>query len=721
MMFRLASSSNNNQSPGSSAAAAETAGKHSKRGSSTSETSRKQQEHPQQPQSQSQQRLSLILKQAWTGATSTNRNSPPETSFAAAVTGPAKTHTTKTMPPMGFRSRSSSWKKQQTQPSPHSVQRHSSHHNARSNSPASTDSSSSTTPSSPVIAPRKPPSISPVSSPPSSSSSSSPSSSQAQVSPATKILNKDVTAHNNKPSVQQKQRQENQQRQSLNTHSRSDTLLLPERHNGNSTSNKGDLAQAMSIISHLEHENDDYRRQVGELRERILQVKQERDEYMCQLANGNSSSRELTTSTAEAQAMAQGPAEAASQLPSGSSSTNQPPTTLPSLPSPPSYELVSQEERALLKRIEKLETKNRNQKELFQTALEIKDVELSIQRRERDILAQRVEEIKQARRVAEQHQQEQRLASETEALEHLQASLNEAMEDKCAAMQKNRDLLQQVESSQLQVKSMGDMLAQQQRDSHEQMDRMATELNRQIAQLEAKAQQQEAQLRELEERGRLETTMMRQVMAERIQDYEARLQNKDTLIEHLQTPVLNGGPEWTTNNTARDTTHEPHDVLGKQHYVKEEEEDDEDDSQGQQDDQRRPPRSPSSAEQPAQEQDRAQSTDMALSSPLDLLRKTQEEQSGGESAHFALVRISGCATTTTTDSCYSSSSNNNNKVSPTRSEGHEERLQRLRSRRRSVESFMRAKVEHIRKQNLDSSSQTTTTTAAESLPGSVSA
>ena len=719
MMFRLASSSNNNQSPGSSAAAAETAGKHSKRVSSTSETSRKQQEHPQQPQSQSQQRLSLILKQAWTGATSTNRNSPPETSFAAAVTGPPKTHTTKTMPPMGFRSRSSSWKKQQTQPSPHSVQRHSSHHNARSNSPASTDSSSSTTPSSPVIAPRKPPSISPVSSPPSSSSSSSPSS-QAQVSPATKILNKDVTPHNNKPSVQQKQRQENQQRQSLNTHSRSDTLLLPERHNGNSTSNKGDLAQAMSIISHLEHENDDYRRQVGELRERILQVKQERDEYMYQLANGNSSSRELTTSTAEAQAMAQGPAEAASQLPSGSSSTNQPPTTLPSLPSPPSYELVSQEERALLKRIEKLETKNRNQKELFQTALEIKDVELSIQRRERDILAQRVEEIKQARRVAEQHQQEQRLASETEALEHLQASLNEAMEDKCAAMQKNRDLLQQVESSQLQVKSMGDMLAQQQRDSHEQMDRMATELNRQIAQLEAKAQQQEAQLRELEERGRLETTMMRQVMAERIQDYEARLQNKDTLIEHLQTQVLNGGPESTTNNTARDTTHEPHDVLGKQHYVKEEEEEDEDDSLGQQDDQRRPPRPPSSAEQPAQEQDRAQSTDMALSSPLDLLRKTQEEQNGGESAHFALVRISGCATTTT-DSCYSSSNNNNNKVSPTRSEGHEERLQRLRSRRRSVEYFMRAKVEHIRKQNLDSSSQTTTTTAAESLPGSVSA
>ena len=225
------------------------------------------------------------------------------------------------------------------------------------------------------------------------------------------------------------------------------------------------LAQAMSIIGHLETENDEYRREVIHLRQCLTQLTQEREEERNELQ--------------KQQRQGRGGSTRSSRSSSTSSSS-------------------SRSERAWQERLHKLETTNRNQKDLFQTALEIKEVELQIAHRERDILAQRLQEIKQAR------------------LQH-KSSLKSSLPAIPRTVSLGDDPVDGTSSSPTAQPS-----PPRQHDTEQAM-----------AQLERALAQTQQELAEMEERGRLETAMMRRVMDERVQEYESSLQAKDQAIQAL--------------------------------------------------------------------------------------------------------------------------------------------------------------------------------------------
>ncbi|KAL7568566.1 hypothetical protein ACA910_002678 [Epithemia clementina (nom. ined.)] len=450
--------------------------------------------------------------------------------------------------------------------------------------------------------------------------------------------------------------------------------------NGNNNESNNDLVQAMSIISHLEKENDDYRRQVVQLRQTLLQVQEERDDR---------------------------------HLPTSSSAL------------PPKFDQDDNERRTLLERIDKLETKNRNQKDLFQTAMEIKDVELTICQRERDILAQRVKELMQQARVAsasasfKNNSNDNNNSNKSQENEMWMAKVPRTIQVATAEDRKSQHNQQPVsepatkqrachtqESNRSQEPTLEELDGSVLSESSRSLRSPPTTLNspNTVAQLQKALHEKEQELLDLQERGRVETTMMRQVMDQRIQEYEQCLHSKDQQIQQLllfkvTNKVEDAKPQAQPDPTGLPVENEKMPLntnnSTKQYPVQKEEEEEE-------------------TAEPAEAVAALQGDSSA--------RQVYEE--GGENGHNESRTSAATKTKKTTKKSDTEMDAMNARTltgappPSLSSEDHKERIKMLRHRRSSVESVMRAKVERICKQNVDSSSQRTTSTAAESTASS---
>ncbi|KAL7568561.1 hypothetical protein ACA910_002673 [Epithemia clementina (nom. ined.)] len=349
-----------------------------------------------------------------------------------------------------------------------------------------------------------------------------------------------------------------------------------------------------------------------------------------------------------------------------------------------------------------------NKEKILREALEVKNSELHRQQEERDALAQQLSDLEQAKKkraanvtaevkscfrsglVVDESDQEQ---SESEG-EHDETEVE--AEDPVQLLQ------EVVESTQWQVSALKQVFENQQQEAQARLDWTVRELHRQMEQLQVSLlEQQEQQLKDMQERGRLETAMMRQVMSDRVKEYEQELQQQKTQIQLLQRQQQRCQPQAPpVQSPTKPTFYSPTYLPQSNNKVQ--------------------------AEQVINE-DCRRTPFQSLSNHHSLIANVRAVKS--EHGSYELdQRSHGTQRPPPALSSKRSLAPTLALPGPARlipSQSFEDRAERrnqLRRRRQTVESFMRAQVELIRKQNLDSpsSSLSVATTAAESASSHVS-
>ena len=271
-----------------------------------------------------------------------------------------------------------------------------------------------------------------------------------------------------------------------------------------------DLSEAMATISLLEENNELLRKHLRKqeiIGERLRSDQVERDELAAQL-NDQRSAQSLGHVGTDAS-----PQDRVSLV------------TIERLQREKKQMLAK--EHVLKEKIKMLEIKNKNQKTIFETAVEIKQVELKINQKERDILSSQLVEIRKERLVEGN--------ARSEELELLQARLQAAEEqqhkaesaekgDGTAADESQQQLLsQEIETKKLEIETLENMLKEQERESKARYDEMVADMNSRIHDLDEKLKTKESELSELEERARLEAFKARRMMEEKVGELQEQL------------------------------------------------------------------------------------------------------------------------------------------------------------------------------------------------------
>jgi len=280
-----------------------------------------------------------------------------------------------------------------------------------------------------------------------------------------------------------------------------------------------DLAQAMATISKFEDENTMILRRLQRLEgveQRLEQVQAERDHFMSQL------------NTKDQASFNGAPADAVAMISRLQTEKRQ---------------LVSRE-MVLKEKISRLETKNENQKTIFQTAVEIKETEMKITKKERDILAARLEEYKREKKP--QHE-----SSNAEAMEVLRSRLKE-LEEQCRENEifindlneKSEELKQDVDAKRTAIESLQKQLRESNEEAQAKVEQSTTHLVRTISQLEQQIEAQEKQISDMKERRQLESFKTRRIMDEKvnqlqkqIDSFTSDLADRDEQIKGLEEEV----------------------------------------------------------------------------------------------------------------------------------------------------------------------------------------
>ena len=117
-------------------------------------------------------------------------------------------------------------------------------------------------------------------------------------------------------------------------------------------------------------------------------------------------------------------------------------------------------------------------------------------------------------------------------------------------------LEQALHSTQWQVSSFEQGLQNHEAHLETRLQTVVQDLHGQMADLQVSLyQQQELQVQQLQERGRLETAMMRQIMDERVQDYETQLQHVTKQLADLQQQQLSLLRQPLDSTTVPTTVH----------------------------------------------------------------------------------------------------------------------------------------------------------------------
>ncbi|KAL7579467.1 hypothetical protein ACA910_007851 [Epithemia clementina (nom. ined.)] len=297
-----------------------------------------------------------------------------------------------------------------------------------------------------------------------------------------------------------------------------------------------DLAEAMATISMLEENNETLRKQLkkrDKLEERFKRVQAERDELAAQLRD-----HQLALSNSVA----------------ADGSDVQDRASLVTI------ERLQKEKKRLLskeyvlkEKIQKLEIKNKNQKAIFQTAVEIKHVEMKINQKERDILAHRLSEVKKDFIAA---QTDPSMAEELRVLKarlqqaeaERESSMEQEGEEGCRALPSQKTLQQQmaqeIENQKIEIERLEKKLQEQEIESQKRLDDAVEDLSNQISELDQKIQKKEEEMAGLQDRSRLEAFKARRLMEEKVgelqlqlDEYEDRLINREQQIKQLDEEV----------------------------------------------------------------------------------------------------------------------------------------------------------------------------------------
>ena len=276
-----------------------------------------------------------------------------------------------------------------------------------------------------------------------------------------------------------------------------------------------DLAQAMATISKLQEENDSLRQRLSRLEsveQRLKQAEQERDEYLSQL--NDQEARYLRGLAPNASAVVNRLQKEKKQY--------------------------QTRETALKDKIAKLEMKNENQKNIFQTAVEIKEVEMKITQKERDILATRLEEYKQHRSMQDD--------SKRKELDELQSRLRSAEEESReytihidTLSDQIEDLKKEVASKNVQVEALEQLLNETQAQAESRVEEATVDLNNEIISLKQQIGERERSISDLQERSQLESFKARRVMDEKVtklqkqvEEFEQSINSRDETIRKLE-------------------------------------------------------------------------------------------------------------------------------------------------------------------------------------------
>ena len=219
--------------------------------------------------------------------------------------------------------------------------------------------------------------------------------------------------------------------------------------------------------------------------------------------------------------------------------------------------VLTQRENELREKLKRVETKNKNQKEIFQTALEIKQVELKIYEQEAKVNARKVEELNQT--IDELHQQQASIvpasplppSEDPEAVAALRDQLHQT-EDRLRDAEHNNQTLedaveqmrQELAERQERVAELEAQLESEAAAARQAMEHQAAELSKKVLELSTVIQGKEDELHRVQEEledERKESEYRTQVrvneLTEQLNHYEVSLEEREQRIHELQSKV----------------------------------------------------------------------------------------------------------------------------------------------------------------------------------------
>uniref|UniRef100_A0A7S3KWU9 Uncharacterized protein n=1 Tax=Amphora coffeiformis TaxID=265554 RepID=A0A7S3KWU9_9STRA len=215
---------------------------------------------------------------------------------------------------------------------------------------------------------------------------------------------------------------------------------------------------------------------------------------------------------------------------------------------------LTQREKELSEKLERLETKNKNQKEIFHTALEIKQVEMRIYEQEAKMNARKVEELNKA--MADLHHQQGSIVAsspatdddDSEAVAVLRGRLNDTGSRLHKAESSNQDLedrvnalQQELEERKARVSQLEELLRTETEAVKREMEQETADLSRQVIELSSLIKYKEDELQKIHdelEDERKESEYRTQVrvneLTEQLNDYEMSIEEREKRIHELQ-------------------------------------------------------------------------------------------------------------------------------------------------------------------------------------------
>lgn len=275
-----------------------------------------------------------------------------------------------------------------------------------------------------------------------------------------------------------------------------------------------DLAKAMATIAQLERESEKLRGKLSNLEsieERLNQAEADRDNYATRLGQLEADKADDARREAEMMVLQQLQKE---------------------------KRILAASENELREKLERLETKNKNQKAIFQTASEIKDVEIKLVQKERDMLKSRLEEMEQERLA-------QGLVPDSEKVQLL-ARLHQAEEEQrrsasqsVGATRQILHLALELDKGKAEISRLQKQLEDQQIESKTEFDQMVTVLNAEIASLAVQTSSKERTEGGLDQESKSRQELEDDVTALRkqVDELKVSLSSKDEQIRNLESNV----------------------------------------------------------------------------------------------------------------------------------------------------------------------------------------
>lgn len=243
---------------------------------------------------------------------------------------------------------------------------------------------------------------------------------------------------------------------------------------------------------------------------------------------------------------------------------------------------LSHREKELTEQLKRLETKNKNQKEIFQTALEIKQVELKIYEQESKTHARKVEELNQTIDELHYHQQTAPTVIPVAAptpppevdpvlVEELQTRVGETEDQLRKSESANQDLESRIEDLQVEleerknrVSELEELLRTEKESIKEQIEKETSQLSEKVRNLSGMMRDKQEDLQKLQdelEDERKESEYRTQVrvneLTEQLNDYEMSLEEREERIQELEEKLKEQEEQLTQNNKTS-----PRSVIG---------------------------------------------------------------------------------------------------------------------------------------------------------------